>query len=111
MVGWVADHLILLALLIAVGVVCLALVALAIIGVRAWRTTRAAVGRAGSHVSGVTSSAEALQTRMEVLSRGGEDLTIAREELSRQVAVLKVIGAHLARALAVFRAPLRAIGR
>ena len=55
--------------------------------------------------------AEALQGTTEALSARTEDLAGARSGLERQLAVAKVIGEHLGRALAILRAPLRALGR
>lgn len=109
--SWVADHLVLLAALTAAGLLIGGILMLLVAGLRAWRVSRRAMTSIGGEAASLTRAAEAAQARVADLSARGEELAGAREDLDRQIAVVRVIGEHLGRAIAILRAPLRAIGR
>lgn len=108
---WIGDHLVLVAGAVATALVLGGLAFLGIVGIRAWRLGRRAITDTGAQAQALMSRAEALQGKSAALSARTEDLAEARTGLDRQLAVAKVIGEHLGRALAILRAPLRALGR
>lgn len=108
---WIADHVVLIAGLLAGSLFVFGLVFLTIKAFRLWKRAKREIARTTAEIGVISTAAAAAGRRAQDLSGRQEELTAAAEVLSAQIGVLKVILGHASAALAIVRGPLRYLGR
>jgi hypothetical protein len=110
-VRWITDHIVLIAALLAVGIVIFGLVFLVVKAIRLWKGAKREIARTTAEINVISTAAANAGQRAQDLAGRQEELTAAAEVLSARLGVLKVILGHASAALAIFRGPLRYLGR
>ncbi len=108
---WIREHQVLIAGIVAAALVLVALTFLVVRGLALWRGTKREIERTTREIATISRVAAETGARVENLSGRQEELSAAIEILSGRIGVLKVILGHATAALAIFRGPLRYLGR
>lgn len=108
---FVVDNAVALAAIILGVLILVGLVALAVTGLRLWRSVRVAQRQAAWAGAALAAEADRLSAALAAMPERQAELEGAVVSLQRRVAALTVLALHASEAAQVLRSPLRYVGR